>query len=368
MDVKHNTYNLQEVGLAKALIRKGNVCNIVFWTNNEEVNEQILFDNEKKSITIFYRQSITILKNAIYKNLDHLISQYDVIQPCEYNQLQSWILAKKYPEKTVIYHGPYYSQFNKKYNLMCKFVDLFVLPTYKKKNTCFLVKSNLAKKFLIQKGIPAKNVTVSGVGIDLDVFSENISDNLPEEVIEIDKFNNCLKLLYIGRLEPRRNIPFLLDVLKNVNNKGIQAILIIVGNGDEEYTKRCFDLSEKLNINSKIHWIKKLEQKYLSFVYQRTNIFLLPTYYEIFGMVLLEAMFFGKPVITTLNGGSDILIKKDDDGIVLDKFAAEKWADVIVTLKDNTRIGSRAHQKIRDNFTWDSLCDAFISVYSSRIK
>ena len=36
MDVEKNTYNIQEVGLAKALVRKGNICDIVFWTDKEE--------------------------------------------------------------------------------------------------------------------------------------------------------------------------------------------------------------------------------------------------------------------------------------------------------------------------------------------
>lgn len=43
MSVKNNTYNIQEVGLAKALVRKGHICDIVFWTDKEEEIVKRLF-------------------------------------------------------------------------------------------------------------------------------------------------------------------------------------------------------------------------------------------------------------------------------------------------------------------------------------
>ena len=117
MNVKNNTYNIQEIGLAKALIRKGHICDIVFWTDNAPETITYKFDGDKK-LKIFYLNGKNILNNAIYKNIDELISQYDIIQPAEHNQIYSAFLAKKYPQKTIIYHGPYYCDFNKRYNLV----------------------------------------------------------------------------------------------------------------------------------------------------------------------------------------------------------------------------------------------------------
>lgn len=365
MDIEHNTYNIQEIGLAKALIRKGHICDIVFWAKDEEKVVDYIFDNNKQ-IKVYYRKGINILKNAIYNNIDDLIKNYDVIQPCEYNQLQSWLLARKYPEKTVIYHGPYYSDFNKGYNMMCRFIDRIVLSAYKKKNTPFIVKSNLAADFLEKKKI--KNVTVAGVGVDLDAFKVNNIDKIPDEVEAVDGIKADYRLLYIGRIEPRRNITFLFDVLKGVRDRGIDAVLIVVGNGDEKYKNSVFEYARKIGIYDNIYHIEKLEQKYLSCVYEKSNIFLLPTYYEIFGMVLLEAMYFGKTAVTTENGGSDMLISKDKDGIVIKEFNKDKWVEAIVKNINNCSIGSNAHNKIVDGFTWNSLADKFIEVYKRTIK
>lgn len=370
MDVEFNTYNIQEVGLAKALIRKGHKCDIVFWTNKEECEKVIKFD-EKYSLTIYYRRSKVILKNAIFNNIDSLIENYDIIQPCEYNQYQSWLLAKKYPQKTVIYHGPYYSSFNKKYNLMCKIFDFLFTKKYINLDTKFLVKSNLAKQFLLSKGIKNKNVTVVGVGIDESALVLNDDIDIPKFIKKIDEINKSFKLLYIGRWEERRNILFIIDLLKQLNERGCDVQLISVGTGDKKYVESCIEYAEDLGISSKIHKIEKIEQKYLSEIYKRSDIFLLPTKYEIFGMVLLEAMYYGLPVITTRNGGSDILIENNYNGIILDSDV-ELWINKILDIINNyyryNDMGKNACESIHSNFTWNKVCKEMIEVYQSKVK
>lgn len=364
MDVEHNTYNIQEIGLAKALVRKGHTCDIVFWTNNKEKTVDYTF--EDKHIKVYYKRGINILKNAVYININKLIKQYDVIQLCEYNQLQSWLMAKKYPDKTVIYHGPYYSDFNNRYNSMCSFVDKFMLRAYRKNNTPFIVKSKLAQKFLQDKNI--NNITVAGVGVDLGAFEVKENEVVPKEVAKIDEIDGGIKLLYIGRLEKRRNVTFLVDVLKALSDKGIKISLVIVGDGDSEYKDMLFEYIEQSGVKDRICYIEKLEQKYLSLVYNRCHIFLLPTYYEIFGMVLLEAMYFGKLVITTKNGGSDMLISNGKDGIVVDEFDVNKWISAIVFNYGEEEICKNAREKIVNNFTWDAIADKFIDVYKRKVK
>ena len=72
MDVKHDTYNIQEVGLARALVRRGHVCDIVFWADADEDVKIPVTDG--KEITVFYRRGKSVLKNGIYEDLDGLIA------------------------------------------------------------------------------------------------------------------------------------------------------------------------------------------------------------------------------------------------------------------------------------------------------
>lgn len=371
MSVKNNTYNIQEVGLAKALVRKGNKCDIVFWTDKEEEIVTIPVDNCGE-IKVFYRKGKTNLKNTVYTNCDELFSQYDILQPCEYNQIQSWLLSRQYPEKVVIYHGPYYSTFNKRYNIMCKVFDMFFLKSYIKQHTKFIVKSEMAKAFLEKKGVRQENVAVVGVGIDVQMLSNK--ENVCEEILYTQMKNDLskLKILYIGRFEERRNIHFILDVFNKVYQKESDAKLYLIGTGNADYLKSVFEYASQLGINDKIVWQEKMEQKYLSEVYKIADFFLLPTEYEIFGMVLLEAMYYRNVVLTTKNGGSSTLIKHGQNGFIIENKDIDSWAECILNvymdMDKKHEIQMLASNTIENEFTWDVLADEFLEQYNSRLS
>ena len=366
MSVKKNTYNIQEVGLAKALVKKGHICDVLFWTDKEEECVEIPVEETEKSIRIFYKRGKTFLKNTVYTGCESLFKQYDILQPCEYNQIQSWLLAKQYPEKTIIFHGPYYSPFNKRYNLMCKVFDMLFLHRYLKLETRFLAKSVMAKDFLFSKGIKEKDITVCGVGIDTQVLSNHERASEQEIYQDMKAHENILKLLYIGRLEERRNIPFIMEVLKKLKEK-IDVRLYMIGTGDKEYMDRIWNLVDRYNLKDSIVWQERMEQKYLSDIYKEADIFLLPTSYEIFGMVLLEAMYYRTVTITTYNGGSSTLIQNEANGIIINELDADKWVETICQISKDKEtlenIQNNAHEKIEREFLWDRLIPNFENAY-----
>jgi glycosyltransferase involved in cell wall biosynthesis len=371
--VSNSTYNLQELGLAKALVRAGHVCDILFWTNKDESEVRIPINGKNSSgICVYYRRGKTALKNTIYSGCNKLFESYDILQPCEYNQMQAWILAKRYPNKTIIYHGPYYSPFNKRYNLACKIFDLLFLNRYIKLGTPFVVKSELAKQFLIGKGIASNNISVAGVGIDVDMLESN--EQLSENQFYLDMKNGTSypKILYIGKIEPRRRTDFLFDVFFKVLQEIPDSSLYMIGDGEDNYVNGVMEYAKSLKIQDKIIWKRKMEQKYLSNIYKLGDFFILPTEYEIFGMVLLEAMYYRNVVVTTDNGGSSTLIDTGKNGFVLDSFDADKWADLILKMSKQTvkceQIKDNARETINSNFRWDSLVDTFINQYISLLN
>lgn len=371
LDVKNNIYNIQEVGLAKALVRRNNTCDIVFWTDKEEEDVEIPVDN-CGSVHVFYRKGKTLLKNTVYTGCKELFAKYDVLQPCEYNQMQAWLLAKKYPNKTVIYHGPYYSAFNKRYNLMCKVFDAVFLKTYIRQGSKFIVKSKMAEEFLNQKGIHSDNICVAGVGLDAQMLSNG--NNVCEEklYIKMQQDESELKLLYVGRFEERRNLFFILDVFAKVHLENSKSRLYLIGTGDKAYIHNVFKYAETLGIRDDISWQERMEQKYLSNIYQLADFFLLPTEYDIFGMVLLEAMYYKAVVLTTRNGGSSTLIQDGKNGYILEAEDATKWSKCILSTSQNRplmkQIEDNASNIIKHEFTWDSLAERFMMAYAKRVK
>lgn len=227
LDVTKNTYNIQEVGLAKALVKRGHSTDILFWTDGDEMTVEVEAEGGKP-IRVFYRHGKVLLKNVWFSGQDALFAQYDVLQTAEYNQMFSWHLAGKYPEKTVIYHGPYYSPFNKNYNRMCRVFDAFFVGRYRRRGTRFLTKSELARKFLLEKRLSPEQVTTVGVGIDAELLRDRPDAGQTELEGKMRAQKKGLKLLYIGRIEPRRDPFFLLDVLAEVRKSDPDACLYLL--------------------------------------------------------------------------------------------------------------------------------------------
>lgn len=365
-----NTYNLQEIGLAKALVHKGCTCDVVYYCGKEPDHvETVEFDGDK-SINILWLHGNGIMREGIYPSLKKYVNNYDIIQVGGYVGLTSCWLNRKYPKKVVNYQGPYFCKENHGDIKKAALFDKTLLPLQHKKNMIVATKSVLATNYLKEKGI--NNVTTIGVGLDLDnlVGSANkIQTNDFTDSIENSTFSK--KLLYIGVLEERRNIIFLLEMFKKVSQKIPDAGLVLIGKGKPEYVSMCMKKIEELNIKDKVIYKESLEQKYMPAVYQACDAFLLPTRYEIFGMVLLEAMYYRLPVFTTYNGGSSTLMT-ENNGIVIENLDADVWSKKIVeVLGDEVickKIGNDAHKTIEENYTWDALADKFLEVYGKRLR
>ena len=364
---KNATYNIQELGLASALVRKGHKCGIVFWTNGKEEEVEYLVPESSGKITVYYKTAKTFLKNAIY-SIDDLIDKYDIIQPCEYNQFQSLIFARKYPNKTVIYHGQYYGKENKRYNIWCSLFDLFGLHFYKKEKTFFVTKSKLAKQYLANKGLAPEYIFPLGVGMNKDAL-ENKESTKDSICAEVESLDADIKILYIGEFMPRRHLEFIGDVTRELIDRGKKCKLILIGKSNTEYGKNVKQYFTELGLDSYIFYAERVEQRNLAGIYNASTVFLFPSTYEIFGMVLMEAMYFGVPVISCENGGSSMLIENGKNGFVEAELDAKKWADRVIQIQENhvKDISQNAHNTIADRFTWDALVDQFVKVYEKRI-
>lgn len=366
-EINIKNYNCQELGLAKALVKKGNICDIVLYTTkNKNYGEEIIVEDNKK-IHIYYLKAKEILKNVFFDKTDlkNIIKDYDIVQVAEYDQIGN-IQIKKIAKKMIIYHGPYSSKFTKGYNLKCKISDFICMFNKDYKDTPCITKSKLAEEFIRKKGF--KNVTTIGVGLDNARLNEHENKNF--KVIELENLKrdeDLRYLLYIGRIERRRNTLFLVKLLHEISKTKNNVKLILIGKGEKDYIAKVKKEIEKYNLEDKIIYIEKMPQEELSNIYRISDIFLLPTEYEIFGMVLLEAMYLGLPVITTYNGGSSTIIENKKNGFI-EQIDIEKWKNIILKNLTNKEISANAKQTIENDYTWDMLCKKFIKLYRNISK
>lgn len=365
-----NTYNIQETGLAGAINRLGHHCDVVFPGRNEYKEIKVPYNEKGDTFTVFYLKQISFFGDNIYRGINRLANKYDIIHSGGYDTIQSWRFARKFPQKVVIYNGTYYSDFNRNYNRKCRLIDYLFLPTYLKNKTTFDTKNYMSELFLRDKGI--KDVTSVGVGLDLSRI-EYKADGIHELIDLIKKYKeqgNKL-ILYIGRIEPRRNIIFLLDVVKEVAKHERVKFIMIGNQGPQHYKDYVFNYMNKMGLSDIVEYRAFLDQKYLGYVYKQCDVFLLPTLYEIFGMVLLEAMYYSVPVVSSLNGGSDLIIRNKENGYIEENNDLQKWVKrirYIFSHPDEARlIGYKAHKTISEEFTWDALALKFIKVFENKL-
>ncbi len=364
-----NNYNVQEIGLAKAFIKHGHTCDIVSYNGSDKLETKVIKNNNHDIIN-YCIPGKNRLKNCFYNDeLFSMIDNYDIIQTEEYDQLQNLKLLKKVKKQLYIYHGPYYNKFNLyniKYYLKTILYDLLFLHNKSYKKLTAFSKSYLAELFLRKKGF--KNIKTVGVGLDLDKFCVPCQKN--GDIINLFKDGRKIKyLLYIGKIEPRRDTLFLIKVFSKIVAENNDVRLIIVGNGKQKYKNKCKKLIKKLDLSNHIFWFDALDQSEIPYLYQKCSLFILPTNYEIFGMVMLEAMYFGLPVVTTFNGGSSSVITNDVNGIIIKNKSIKKWSDVISNIlwqdEKCKYLSSNAQKTINDSFTWDAISEKFLKVYLS---
>lgn len=118
----------------KALIRKGCMCDVMYYCGSEEDHiESVEFDGNKK-LNILWLHGKGILREGIYPSLKKYAKEYDIIQVGGYVGLTSCWLNRKYPNKVVNYQGPYYCKDNKGDIKKAAVFDKVLLPLQHKKN------------------------------------------------------------------------------------------------------------------------------------------------------------------------------------------------------------------------------------------
>lgn len=356
--VNPNSYNLQEIGFSKELCKKGIDCDILYYS--DENKDEVVYEYNENKVTVLWRKGIKLLRSGIYPQIlnKEFMNKYDLIITTEYGQIMS-LLCSKYKPKTVLYNGPYYNLF--KIPLMEKVYDLLFIKPINNNIDKIFTKSKISEKYLNDKGL-IKTETL-GVGLDINVFKTKVE--ITSEVLDIIEFmknNKCL--LYVGSLDDRKNFRFTLRVFERINKINPQIKLIVIGKGKQSYVDKSFTMIDKSVADNIMH-INQIENKFLKYIYPLSKVFILPSKLEIFGMVLLEAMYFGAPTITSINGGSTTLIENGKNGIIMEGFSEEEWCrEILKLIEDNEyreRISNNANNMIVNNFTWEKITEKFLT-------
>ena len=143
-------------------------------------------------------------------------------------------------------------------------------------------------------------------------------------------------------------------VSKNDNFSYLDILIALGKMGGIRRSVTCTtaEIGDILGISQQTASRKLVEQ------YQKTNVLVLPSLLESFGMVLLEAMACGKPVIGTNVGGIPFVIDDNETGLLVPPKDPEAIAKAIIKIfKDPElvkRMGENGYKKVKENFLWEN--------------
>jgi len=201
-------------------------------------------------------------------------------------------------------------------------------------------------------------------GVDLerfkpmDRFAARRHLNLPE---------NAFLILYVGRFAPLKRVDRLVSALARLRSQGREVQLVLVG-GDDPGTdsRQALEAAAgRLQLEDAVHFAGRVAQEALPAYYNAADMMVLPSDYESFGLVLLEALACGTPVAATRVGIAPQIVEEGINGTLL---ASNRVSDLVSGIAGMMQIKRAAADRMRSTVTpygWPGIADAVVDVYVS---
>jgi glycogen(starch) synthase len=146
------------------------------------------------------------------------------------------------------------------------------------------------------------------------------------------------QLLYVGRIDREKGIETILRSLERLPD----TVLKVVGGGDPRYRSELEDLAEQLGVAGRVRWTGPVRRAALPTIYAKADALVFPSRWEEpFGLVPLEAMACGTPVVATSTGGSGDYLSHDENALVFARDDATELAEQLERLAGSPELRDR---------------------------
>jgi D-inositol-3-phosphate glycosyltransferase len=201
----------------------------------------------------------------------------------------------------------------------------------------------------------------------------------PDEAKEVIGVPPCERmLLFVGRIEPLKGVDTLIQAISLLHARQVCVCLVIIG-GDPDSSPetqsvemaRIKAMCEAAGLNDLVTFLGKRSQDTLPYYYSAAETVVVPSHYESFGMVALEAMACGTPVVASQVGGLAFLIQDGVTGFTVPVDEPLALADRLGLLLEDPalrrRLADQAHAVAQD-YAWEKIAERVAALYRQVLR
>jgi D-inositol-3-phosphate glycosyltransferase len=215
-----------------------------------------------------------------------------------------------------------------------------------------------------------RKVVVIPPGVDISRFYPIH----PDEAKEVIGVPPCDKtLLFVGRIEPLKGVDTLIQAIALMQAKGVYVCLVVIGGEVESEAEnqnvemeRLKAMRERVGLNDLVTFLGKRSQDTLPYYYSAAEAVVVPSHYESFGMVALEAMACGTPVVASQVGGLAFLVRDGVTGYTVPVDEPQALADRLTLLIQDEalrrKLGAQALQEAQQ-YSWENIAERITELY-----
>lgn len=213
-------------------------------------------------------------------------------------------------------------------------------------------------------GADADRIAVVPCGVDLDLFSP-MEKEAARRKLGLKPGERVI--LFVGRIEPLKGIDILISAAAQLHEDE-NFVVLIVG-GDDRAARQIEELTEharRLDIDHHISWVGSVPHADLPLYYNAADVCVVPSYYESFGLVAVEAMACGTPVVASRVGGLTSTIMDGETGYLIPWRCPEPFAERLELLLDNDELRAAfglAGREYVERFRWANVAESVAALY-----
>jgi len=213
-------------------------------------------------------------------------------------------------------------------------------------------------------GADAAKVSLVPCGVDLSVFRPLDQKAVRESL----GLNGEKILLYVGRVEPLKGLDLLVETAAQMDSEdGVRVIVVGADvNGDREMD-RVKLLAKERDLEGQIDFVGQVDHKELPLYYNAADVCVVPSYYESFGLVALESMACGTPVVATRVGGLSTIIQHGRTGYLKPWRCPDAFAnsvEMIISSDGLQQSMGTAARKHAEGMGWDTVASMMWDEYT----